>query len=132
MKLSYEKISKVLALLILATSFLLSRHVFWVVTNREFYTSFVGMIWIASVVPYFLVVAGCILFLLNRRHGLTTVVVGSVLSFFGATWSYIPYLPALSTDPVARMTLLVIGNLFVLATLIWASRRQRSNEIVSE
>lgn len=132
MKLSHERFSKALVLLILATSFLLSRHVFWVVTNPEFYTSFVGVIWIAGVVPYFLVVAGCILFLLNRRHGLTTVVVGGVLSFFGATWSYIPYLPALSTDPVARMALLVTGNLFVLAMLIWASRRQRSNDTVSE
>ena len=127
MKISYEKISKALVLLILATSFLLIRHVIWVVTNPEFYTSIVGAIWIAGVVPYFFVVIGCVMFLLNKRFGLTSIVIGGVLSFFGASWSYIPYLPALSADPTARIALMAIGNLIVLAILIWAVRRQRSD-----
>ena len=132
MTFSHEKLSKALVLLILVTSLLLSRHVFWVVTNIEFYTSLVGAIWIAGVVPYFLVVGGCILFLLNKRFGLPTIAVGSVLSFFGASWSYIPYLPALSADPVARVALLVIGNLLVLALLVWSVRRQSGDGSVAK
>jgi hypothetical protein len=132
MTLSHEKLSKALVLLILATSFLLSRHIFWVVTNLEFYTSLVGVIWIAGVVPYFLVVVGCILFLLNKKFGLPTIVVGGVLSFFSASWSYIPYLPDLSADPVARFALMVMGNLFVLALLVWSVRRRPSDENVAK
>ena len=131
MTISYEKISKALVLLILATSFVLARHVFWVVTNLDFYTSIVGAIWIAGVIPYFLVVIGCILFLLERRHGLALILVGSALSFLGTTWSYIPYFPALSGNPTARITLLVFGNLTVLAVLIWSVRRQRINELAA-
>lgn len=125
MKVGYEKISKALVLLILATSFLLVRHVFWVVTNLEFYTSIVGAIWIAGAIPYFLVVIGCVLFLLDKRYELASIVIGGVLSFFGASWSYIPYLPALTADPVGRIALLVIGNLLVLAVLIWSVRKWR-------
>lgn len=126
MKISYDKISKGLALLVLATSLFLTRHVFWVVTNPDNYMSVVGAIRIAGVVPFFIVVLGCILFLLNKKYGLALIVVGSVLSFFLGAWSYIPYLPALSTDPVARFTLLVTGNLAVLAMLIWSARKRSS------
>lgn len=132
MEISYENISKALVLLILATSFVLVRHVFWVVTNPESYTSLVGAIWIASVVPFFIVVTGCILFLLNKRYALTSIVVGGVLSFFGASWSYIPYLPALSANAVAGIALLVIGNLSVLALLAWSVQRRRSRESVAD
>ena len=132
MKISYENISKALVLLILATSFVLVRHVFWVVTNPESYTSLVGAIWIASLVPFFIVVTGCILFLLNKRYALTSIVVGGVLSFFGASWSYIPYLPVLSANAVAGIALLVIGNLSVLALLAWSVQRRRSRESAAD
>lgn len=131
MKLNDVKFSKAIVLLILATSFVQIRHVFWVVTNPEFYTSYVGLIWIAGVVPYFLVVSGCILSLLNKRIGLATIVIGSFLSFFGASWSYLPYWPALADDSNELIALLVIGNLFILAILIWMDRRERNNESVA-
>ena len=132
MKISHEKISKGLALLILATSFLFARHVLWVVTNPDNYKSVVGAIWIVGVVPFFIVVFGCALFLMNKRYGLALIVVGSILSFFGGAWSYIPYLPALSADPVARTILLVVGNLAVLAMLFWSSRKWNSDGVVAE
>ena len=122
---NYERISKALVLLILGTSFFVARHVFWVITNFDFYTSIVGTIWIASVLPYFAVVIGCILFLVNRKHGLTLILVGSAFSFFGTAWSYVPYLPGLSPNPATRLTLLVLGNLTVLAVLIWSDRKQK-------
>lgn len=126
-----ESLSKALVLLILATSFFLIRHVFSVVTTIESYTSLAGAMWIAGVVPYFLVVAGCILFLLNRTLGLPLIAVGTVLSFFGGFWSYIPYLPALSADPVTGFALTVIGNLLVLALLLWSVRRHSGDESVA-
>ena len=119
-------------LLILATSLVLVRHVFWVVTNPESYTSLAGAIGIASVAPFFIVVTGCILFLLNKRYALTSIVVGGVLSFFGASWSYIPYLPALSENAVAGIVLLVIGNLSVMVLLAWSVQRRRSREYVAD
>lgn len=131
-KVSYRKFSIALVLLILASSLLLSPHVFWVVTNPDFYTSLVGLVWIASVVPYFLVVIGCVLFLLRKRYALATILVGGVLSFFGATWSYIPFFPLLSPDPIVRIALMVIGNLSVLAVLAWSVRRQRSDPDAAE
>lgn len=132
MTFSHEKLSRALVPLILATSLFLIRHVFWVVTNIDFYTSMVGAIWIAGVVPYFLIVGGCMLFLLNKRFGLPIIAVGSILSYFGGFWSYIPYLPALSADPITRFALTVIGNLLVLALLIWSARRRSGDEIVAK
>ena len=98
---------------------------FWIVTNIDFYTSLDGAIWIAGVVPYFLVVIGCLLFLFNLRRGLTLILVGSVLSFFGVMWSYIPYLPALTVNPIGKLVLIVLGNLSLLVVLIWSVRKDK-------
>ncbi len=118
--------SKALVLLIAATSLFMVRHVVWVVTNPDFYTSLAGAIWIAGVIPFFLVVIGCGLFLMERRYALVLIIGGSILSLFGTAWSYIPFLPALSPDPVGRFALLIIGNCVVVALLIWSARaRQR-------
>ena len=117
-----------MVLLILATSLVLARHVVWVVTSLDHYTSIVGAIWIAGVVPFFLVWAGGVLLLLNKKYGLSLILSGSLLSFSGATWSYIPYLPTLGDDPAARIALLVVGNVAVLATLVWSERGKRSEQ----
>ena len=127
-----EKAPSALVLLILATSFVWARHVFWVVTNLDFYASRVGAIWLAGMVPYFIVVTGCILYLLKRKFGLTFIVVRGLLLFFGSTWSYIPYLPALSANPVAKFLLMIGGNLTVLAILVWTARRQAIDQHASE
>lgn len=132
MSISYKNVAKALVLLILATSFIVARHVFWVITNPDFYKSIVGAIWIAGVVPYFLVVIGCLLFLLLERHGLPLILLGGVLSLFGTNWSYIPYLPAVSADPVIKLMLLVTGNLSVLALLIWSSRMRGHDKVSVE
>ncbi len=123
-RIGYDKMSKALVLLIAATSLFMVRHVVWVVTNPDFYTSIAGAIWIAGVIPFFLVVIGCGLFLTERRNALALIVGGGVLSFFGTTWSYIPFLPALSADPVGRFALLITGNSVVLGLLIWTAGRR--------
>ncbi len=51
-QISYNKMSKALVLLIAATSLFMVRHVVWVVTNPDFYTSLAGAIWIAGVILF--------------------------------------------------------------------------------
>ncbi len=129
---SYENVSRALVLLILATSLLVTRHVAWVFTYPGNYTSVTGAFWIASTVPYFLVVIGCLLFLLKKRRGLRLILAGGILSFLGMPWSYVPYLPALASDPLVKVVLLAGGNLGVLALLTWTSwMRRREDRIRS-
>ena len=124
-ELQHDKLAKALVVLILVTSIFVVPHVFWVVTNLDFYTSLVGAIWLAGVVPFFLVVIGCFLFLSNRNGGIALILVGTALSFFGTMWSYIPFLPALATNPVGKLALIVTGNLSVLALLVWSVRKDK-------
>ena len=128
MTISYENASRALVLLILATSFFVTRHVAWVFTYPENYTSVTGAFWIAGTIPYFLVVIGCLLFLLKRRRGLPLILAGGVLSFLGMPWSYVPYLPALASDPLVKVMLLAGGNLAVLALLTWTAWMQRRED----
>ena len=100
---------------------------FYFLTNFDAYKNPAGLISAATAIPYFILMAGSIALLANRRTGYPMIYVGAVLTTLGTVWSFIPFVPALFDTLETKFVVILIGNLFVLSFLIWCQIKEKDS-----
>ncbi|MEM6543302.1 MAG: hypothetical protein AAF680_00260 [Pseudomonadota bacterium] len=78
-----------------------------------------------KVTAYLVLMAGAIGLVLRLRPRYWLTYLGTLLSFGGVVWSYVPYLPMAFGDTSSAMYALLVGNTLVIAALVVLQRRSR-------
>ena len=75
-------------------------------------------LFLAKVASYLFLMAGavCLVLGLSPRYWLTYI--GSVLSYFGVVWSFVPFLPNAFSDTSSLMYAVIAVNVSVIAVLV--------------
>ena len=110
-------VARVLAALILVSA-ISAIPLFWsIATNWDYYSSWAGILTVLSTLPVWIGIVGAFLILIDKRYGFWVLLVGTILSFVGSVFSYIPFVPWFDWSPTAGFFAVYITNLVVVGLI---------------
>lgn len=100
------------------------RFVFGFIGLRDF-PGVAALLYGVKVAAYLVLMAGAICLILRLRLRYWLTYLGTLLSFGGVVWSYVPFLPSAFGDTSSAMYALFVGNALVIAALVVLQRGSR-------